>query len=179
MIEIGNKTKVVMGNGSSIVLSQLVDFYDLIGLNPLYIHSDNDHALKCNSIKSSTRYPWEKVEDKIMSNLFRLDLIIVASNIHMEKIVKLIDAEIKLPTIYLTSSKVVVDDPHMLDPYDYGYLFYRKNNNPLHTLNFQSSINTDFDTDYYIKDLKNNCEDNLTNLKKRWNRDKKIDDLLK
>ena len=175
MIEIGNKTKVVMGNGSNIVLSQLVDFYDLIGLNALYIHSDNEHALKCNSIKSSTRYPWEKVEDKIMSNLFRLDLIIVASNIHIEKIMKLIDTEIELPTIYLTSSKIVVDDPHRLDPYDYGYLFYRKNT----TLNFQSIIDNDLDTDYYIKDLKNDWEDNLTNLKKRWNRDKKIDDLFK
>ena len=48
MIEIGNKTKVVMGNGSNIVLSQLVDFYDLIGLNALYIHSDNEQPLKCN-----------------------------------------------------------------------------------------------------------------------------------
>jgi hypothetical protein len=175
MIEIGNKTKVVMGNGSNIVLSQLVDFYDLIGLNALYIHSDNEQPLKCNSIKSSTRYPWEKVEEKIMSNLFRLDLIIVASNIHVDKIVKLI-AQVKLPTIYLTSSKVVVDDPHRLDAYDYGYLFYRKNN----SLNFQSSIiDTDFDTDYYIKDLKNDWEDNLLNLKKSWNRDKRIDDLLK
>jgi hypothetical protein len=178
MIEIGNKTKVVMGNGSNIVLSQLVDFYDLIGLNALYIHSDNEQPLKCNSIKSSTRYPWEKVEEKIMSNLFRLDLIIVASNIHVEKIVKLIDTQVKLPTIYLTSvklPKVVVDDPHRLDAYDYGYLFYRKNN----SLNFQSIINTDFDTDYYIKDLKNDWEDNLLNLKKSWNRDKRIDDLLK
>jgi len=175
MIEIGNKTKVVMGNGSNIVLSQLVDFYDLIGLNALYIHSDNEQPLKCNSIKSSTRYPWEKVEEKIMSNLFRLDLIIVASNIHVEKIVKLIDTQVKLPTIYLTSSKVVVDDPHRLDAYDHGYLFYRKNN----SLNFQSIINTDFDTDYYIKDLKNDWEDNLLNLKKSWNRDKRIDDLLK
>ncbi len=176
MIEIGNRTKVVMGNGSNIVLSQLVDFYDLIGLNALYIHSDNEQPLKCNSIKSSTRYPWEKVEEKIMSNLFRLDLIIVASNIHVEKIVKLIDTQVKLPTIYLTSSKVVVDDPNRLDTYDYGYLFYRKST----PLNFQSiNINTDFDTDYYIKDLKNNWEDNLLNLKKRWNRDKRIDDLLK
>jgi len=176
MIEIGNRTKVVMGNGSNIILSQLVDFYDLIGLNALYIHSDNEQALKCNSIKSSTRYTWEKVEEKIMSNLFRLDLIIVTSNIHLEKIVKLIDTQVKLPTIYLTSSKVVVDDPSRLDNYDHGYLFYRKST----PLNFQSiNINTDFDTDYYIKDLKNDWEDNLLNLKKKWNRDKRIDDLLK
>ena len=126
MIEIGNKTKVVLGKGSGLILSSLVDFYDLIGKNVLYIYGDNNTALKCNCIKSSTRFTWEMVKDKIMSNLFRLDIIIVSPNIYYDNISELINREIKLPTIYLTNSNVVVDDTHRLDPYDYGYLFFKK-----------------------------------------------------
>ncbi len=178
MIEIGNKTKVVMGSGSTYILSSLVDFYDLVGKNVLYIYSDNDTALKCNCIKSSTRFTWEMVKEKIMSNLFRLDIIIVAPNIYYDKISELIDKEIKLPTIYLTSSNVVVDDPHRLDPYDYGYLFFKKEQQLVFTTLRQMNIE-DYEKEYFIKDLKNDWVDSVVNLKTTWIRDKKIDDLLK
>lgn len=178
MIEIGNKAKVVMGSGSTYILSSLVDFYDLIGKNVLYIYSDNDTALKCNCIKSSTRFTWEMVKEKIMSNLFRLDIIIVSPNIYYDKISELIDKEIKLPTIYLTSSNVVVDDPHRLDSYDYGYLFFKKEQQLVFATLRQMNIE-DYEKEYFIKDLKNDCVDSVVNLKTTWIRDKKIDDLLK
>jgi len=178
MIEIGNKAKVVMGSGSTYILSSLVDFYDLIGKNVLYIYSDNDTALKCNCIKSSTRFTWEMVKEKIMSNLFRLDIIIVAPNIYYDKISELIDKEIKLPTIYLTSSNVVVDDPHRLDPYDYGYLFFKKEQQLVFATLRRMNIE-DYEKEYFIKDLKNDWVDSVVNLKTTWIRDKKIDDLLK
>jgi len=176
MIEIGNKTKVVLGKGSGLILSSLVDFYDLIGKNVLYIYGDNNTALKCNCIKSSTRFTWEMVKDKIMSNLFRLDIIIVSPNIYYDNISELINREIKLPTIYLTNSNVVVDDPHRLDSYDYGYLFFKKEQ-VFATL--RQITSEDYQENYFIKDLKNDWVDSIDNLKKTWIRDKKIDDLLK
>lgn len=118
------------------------------------------------------------VKEKIMSNLFRLDIIIVAPNIYYDKISELIDKEIKLPTIYLTSSNIVVDDPHRLDPYDYGYLFFKKEQQVTFATLRQINIE-DYEKEYFIKDLKNDWVDSVVNLKTTWIRDKKIDDLLR
>ena len=83
MIEIGHKNKIIIGNGGQFVLHTLVDFYETLGKNILYIFGDNDYPLKCNSIKVK-RYEWELAEEKIMSNLFRLDYIIVMNNFYSE-----------------------------------------------------------------------------------------------
>jgi hypothetical protein len=115
------------------------------------------------------------VKEKIMSNLFRLDIIIVSPNIYYENISELIDKEIKLPTIYLTSSNVVVDDPRRFYSYDYGYLFFKKEE-VFSTLRHITS--EDYQKNYLIKDLKNDWVDSVDNLKKTWIRDKKIQDLL-
>ena len=64
-------------------------------------------------------------------NIFNCYTIYLVSGInhfylYYDNISELINREIKLPTIYLTNSNVVVDDTHRLDPYDYGYLFFKK-----------------------------------------------------
>lgn len=56
MIEIGLNTKVVLSEGSNSILWSVVDFLNTIG-------------------KKIDRYQkWETIKDKIMSNLFRLDM---------------------------------------------------------------------------------------------------------
>ena len=63
-----------------------------------------------------------------------------------------------------------------MDPYDYGYLFFKKEQ-VFATL--RQITSEDYQENYFIKDLKNDWVDSIDNLKKTWIRDKKIDDLLR
>lgn len=181
MIEIGNKTKVVIGPGSTDMISYLIDFYELIGKNVLYIHGDNDPKQKCVSIKSSTLTSWDSVKNQIISNLFRLDIIIMSPNIYYDSIFDLIDSDIKIPTIYLTNGDIVIREPERLNSFDYGYHFTKKTKTSIINKNGNNpySFGHSIEAEYYITDLKNNWTCNIVDLKTSWIRDKKLDDLLK
>ena len=182
MIEIGHKNKIIIGNGGQFVLHTLVDFYETLGKNILYIFGDNDYTLKCNSIKVK-RYEWELAEEKIMSNLFRLDYIIVMNNFYSEKVAELINTKIKLPTFYVFKSSKSITQKLTKSKYDYVYYFYcddsdrqLKNtmSNPL-TPSLRDIFNEE---SHQIKDVKNDWTDSLHNVKLRWIRDKKLEDLF-
>jgi hypothetical protein len=176
MIDIGLKTKVILSEGSNSILWSVVDFLDIIGKNILFIHSEDITRLNCNSIKIDRYNNWEFVKEKIMSNLFRLDMIIVYPNVYMENISNLIKSQIKLPTIYLTTSEAALLDTSLLRGYDNAYYFYKNSKgipqNPFSAINISES-------DYVIKDLLNNWECSVEDLKRQYIRDQKIESLFK
>lgn len=178
MIDIGHRNKIIIGKGGDFILHSLIDFYDTIGKNVLYIIGDKNYPLKCNTIKVN-RYEWEEAEEKIMSNLFRLDYIIVRSNFYSDKIFELIDKKIKLPSFHIVEGSGASNRYDMLS--DKIYYFYRDGNifkNPLSFNTFNASDDIFNEDSYMIKDVKNNFIDSLHNIKVRWIRDKKLEDLF-
>ena len=182
MIDIGQKNKIIIGKGGEFILHSLVDFYETLGKNVLYIIGDKNYPLKCNTIKVG-RYEWEKTEEKIMSNLFRLDYIIVRSNFYSDKIVELIDKKINIPSFYVFESTSPISQKSNNSKYDYIYYFHcddsynqlrSRLSNPL-----SPSLSDIFNEEsHIIKDVKNNWSDSLSNIKIRWIRDKKLENLF-
>lgn len=177
MLEIGLNTKVVLSEGSNSILWSVVDFLDTIGKNILFIHSEDITRLNCNSIKIDRYQKWETIKDKIMSNLFRLDMIIVYPNIYNVNITYLVKTEIKLPTIYLTTSEAVLLDKSLLKDHDNAYHFYKKVERGITQNPFQSINITE--KDYMIEDLLNGWTASLEDLKVTYIRDQKIESLFK
>jgi hypothetical protein len=186
MIEIGNKNKIILGDGGVFVLNELVSFYETLGKNVLYIFGEKEYPLRCNSIKVS-RYEWESLEEKIMSNLYQLDYIIVRSNFYSDKIMELINKKIHLPAFYVYDSKNPVKNKLSISKYDYIYQFYcdRSESQLRNVLNknkqFNASSLSDIfnDDSYFIKNVVDDWCDSLSNIRNRWVRDKKLEDLFR
>jgi hypothetical protein len=174
MIEIGNKSKILLKNSGIYALSELVDFYDIIGMNVLYIHHQNDHALKCNNIRVEPKYTWETLKSKIVQNLFRLHIIIVSENKFSHKIEQLIDSEIHLPTIYTTRKQETfkLNFEHSKNRYDNWYTFFKEDS----TYNF--SAMPDFTTKLIIENNVQNWQIYMSDLKTKYIRNKKIENLF-
>lgn len=186
MIDIGQKNKIILGDGGAFILNELVSFYETLGKNVLYIFGEKGYPLRCNSIKVH-RYEWESLEEKIMSNLFRLDYIIVRNNFYSEKIMELISSKVKLPAFYVYDSNSSIKNRLSIPRYDYTYYFYcdrsetQLRNKILNNKQFNASSLSDIfnDETHLIKDVTNDYTDSLFNLRNRWIRDKKLEDLFR
>jgi hypothetical protein len=183
MIDITGKTQLIINENTNLSLSRLIDFYETAGLNALFLHGVYTPPMKCNSIKVDKQESWGSLKNKIMDNLFRLDILVIDQINHLKEVKILIESDIKLPTIYCTFnnqsqsvntrgyiSRMSKDkvNSKIFSEYNNAYLFYK-----------QGEIGLDVDDSYWVKDLKNDWKDSFSNLKKKWIRDKKLEELFK
>lgn len=175
MIDIGTKTKIILKDGSSFGLSNLVEFYDLSGQNVLFIHHQNDQALPCNNIRVEYGITWNQLQEKIFNNLFRLNIIIVSDNKFSDKIEKLIDEQIKLPTIYVARDLKKFESEYstIKEKYDYWYEFSKEIDS-----NWHHNMSYDFYSKIIVESKTEDWKIDMNSLKSKWNRNKKIDDLF-
>jgi hypothetical protein len=184
MIDLGLKNKILMLDGSQYVLGYLIDFLDLQGKNVLYIHSDYKNqsvkdVTKCTNIKIHPQESWENIESKILSSLFRLDVIIIESQptrLH-NKIEHLIDQKVKLTTLYLTENSVTFHDESNYRG-QYNLYTFLKRSDATMNLGIKRFLSENIKKSLFIQDNINNWELSVSDLESAWIRDKKIDDLL-
>ena len=172
MLDIG-KTNLFLNDKAKYVVSKLIDDYDLMGHNCLFLTHNNDSLqLKCASCTYTT---YESIPDVLSENLFRVNIIIVESNRKFKLLLDSIREVTDLPVILVTDD-LSYDYP--VYKFDYIYKLYRKERDITFTLNVDK-FEEDFLNSSYINDIKNEWDISLGGLRTQYIRDKKINDLLK
>jgi hypothetical protein len=168
MLDIG-KTNLFL-NDDKYVVSKLIDDYDLMGHNCLFLTHKNDTLqLKCASCTYTT---YDSIPDILSENLFRVNIIIVESNRKFNFLLDTIREVTDLPVIIVTDD-LSYDYPDY--KFDYIYKLERDRTFSLSMNKFEE----DFLNNSHISDIKNNWNMTLSGLRKQYIRDKKINDLLK
>jgi hypothetical protein len=169
MLDIG-KTNLFLNDKATYVVSKLIDDYDLIGHNCLFLTHKNDTLqLKCASCTYTT---YDSIPDILSENLFRVNIIIVESNRKFNFLLDSIREVTDLPVIIVTDD-LSYDYPDY--KFDYIYKLERDRTFSLSMDKFEE----DFLNNSHISDIKNNWNMSLSGLRKQYIRDKKINDLLK
>jgi len=169
MLDIG-KTNLFLNDKAKYVVSKLIDDYDLIGHNCLFLTHKNDTLqLKCASCTYTT---YDSIPDILSENLFRVNIIIVESNRKFNFLLDSIREVTDLPVIIVTDD-LSYDYPDY--KFDYIYKLERDRTFSLSMDKFEE----DFLNNSHISDIKNNWNMSLAGLRTQYIRDKKINDLLK
>jgi hypothetical protein len=172
MLDIG-KTNLFLNDKATYVVSKLIDDYDLIGHNCLFLTHKNDTLqLKCASCTYTT---YDSIPDILSENLFRVNIIIVESNRKFNFLLDSIREVTDLPVIVVTDD-LSYDYPDYR--FDYIYKLYRQERDITFPLNIDR-FEEEFLNSSYITDVKNNWNTSLADLRTQYIRDKKINDLLK
>jgi hypothetical protein len=172
MIEIGQRTKIWIGDGGNIIKYKLIEFYELVGTNVLYICDEDDRLQRCSTLICKRDTRWEDFSNKIKESLFRIDVILVGPNKFYHDIKWLINSEIKLPTIYFSNEpipKFGIQSIKKKPSYNYNYVFYRGENR---------EVMLPDSREYLIKSVDEDWVDSVENLKKKWLREKNLEELL-
>jgi hypothetical protein len=176
MLDIG-KTNLFLNDKAKYVVSKLIDDYDLMGHNCLFLTHKNDTLqLKCASCTYTT---YDSIPDVLSQNLFRVNIIVVESNRKFNFLLDSIREVTDLPVILVTDD-LSYDYPDY--KFDYIYKLYRQERDTNLPLNLIQNINRfeeDFLNNSHITDVKNNWNTSLSDLRTQYIRDKKINDLLK
>jgi hypothetical protein len=180
MIELGNKNMIFKSKGSDSVVSEIINFLDLTGVNALFITSDVNSSLSMRIDINYIHCSSSNIETKLKDHLFRVEHLFVEvrgiheSNKYFDEIRKVTSIPI---TFILSESKSFRSSSnyHNIDnlDYDFIYLTQRSLNTGTVALLILPTLK-----DYIIKDLKNNWESNLESLRKSYIRNKKLEDLF-
>ena len=120
MLDIG-KTNLFLNDKAKYVVSKLIDDYDLMGQNCLFLTHKNDTLqLKCASCTYTT---YDSIPDILSENLFRVNIIIVESNRKFNFLLDSIREVTDLPVIVVTDD-LSYDYPDYR--FDYIYVFFFK-----------------------------------------------------
>jgi len=155
-------------SGSTIAISKIIDLNELIGLNQIFFYKEKSnlhHSIKIKKIKFKS-----KVEDKILENLFNVDIIIIEDNdlYSLHPIRKLTN----LPIIIIQKDYKILSDFTRFDKiYEFRTEGPRKNP-------FLISSGQDIEDRYIISELNSGWSSTLSSVKQQWMRDKKIDNIL-
>jgi hypothetical protein len=157
-----------------IIVNRIIDNYDLEGLNCLFI----SHSYKYSSIRPNCSTRFYKIYDDITKlvedNLFRVNLLIISVDKNYSIILNSIRKITDLPIIFIGNS---LEDFYKLDDFKYVYEMYKK---PIELMSIddsnweEKSLSASF-----IKDIKNDWTTTLKDLIIEYNRDKKIEFLIK
>lgn len=159
MLNIGKYSLIVPEESSgNFILSRILDYYDLMGLNLISFYKDDDIKHFLNK-----REKYRNVGDLlklIETNLFKLDCILIQSDYDILKYVRKVT---DLPIILVSDSATFKEGI-----FDNRYSLYieRKDNDILNR--------EDVDSEYYVRDLNKNTVISLSELKKSHVRDFKI-----
>lgn len=162
MLDIGECSLMVVSDNGHFVLSRVLKYFDIMGLNILSFYKDDnikpfvDRKIKYKDVGELLKL--------ISENLFRLDCILVQSDYDIIKYIRKVTT---LPIIIVTES-----DDIESKQFDYRYRFSVRRDS-----NF--SINIDnIDREYYIENMDTGIDSSLDELKKAHVRDFKINELF-
>ena len=170
MLDIG-KTNLFLSDKGGSIISRIIDDYDLIGHNCLFLNrGDYSIQTKSSTIKYNHYY---EIPTLLLDNLFRVDIIIVEMNYDYSSVISKIREITEIPIILVTGfhSMNFVDKD-----FDYIYKFYREERDITFNIN---RFEEDFLNSSHINDIKNDWDMSLLDLRTQYIRDKKINDLLK
>ena len=173
MLDIG-KTNLFLSDKGGSIISRIIDDYDLIGHNCLFLEikpTSHNIYTKCNTIGYSS---YDKIPSILEDNLFRVDIIIVEMSINYKYLLNTIREITDLPIILISDFDEL---NHSENDFDYIYKFYREERNGF-TLNLDM-MERIFLENSHIVDIKNDWDMSLGDLRTQYIRDKKINDLLK
>jgi hypothetical protein len=167
MIELGrNNMFLTFKRGSGLAISSTLDFLELIGTNFVYFHRDPKSTIgvKCRKVKFQDN---TDLCNKVFENLFRCDVLVFESNFIPIPDIRKITT---LPIIVIACDSVLSKFEKMDKIYDFW----------LSDSLIKGGILglEDRDTLYMITDVGEDTTSSIYDLKKRWIRDKKIDDLF-
>ncbi len=156
-------------SGSSIPISKVIDLNELIGLNQIFFYKENSnlhHSIKIKKVKFKDR-----VEDKILENIFKIDIIIIEDNglyslHHIRKITS-------LPVIIIQKDYKILSNFTKFDKiYEFKKEDYERNTLSKSTIQY-------LEEKYIINEINSGWSSNLSSIKQQWIRDKKIDNIFK
>lgn len=165
MLDIG-KVNLFL-NENNYVVSKVIDYYDLMGRNCLFLDVINSNInVKCAKIAVTSTDM-----SKILPNfLFRVDILItVVPDGHIKYLLNSIREVTDLPIIFVTDSKYYSESD-----FDYIYRLYKQETNFLDIKNYENQ----FLELSRINDIKNDWDSSLSDLIKQLIREEKINKLL-
>lgn len=168
MIELGrNNMFLTFKRGSGLAISSTLDFLELIGTNFVYFHRDPKSTIgvKCRKVKFQDN---TDLCNKVFENLFRCDVLVFESNFIPIPDIRKITT---LPIIVIACDSVLSKFEKMDKIYDFWIDYSLLSKRGIFDLE-------DRDTSYMINDVGEDVTLSIHDLKKRWIRDKKIDDLF-
>ena len=181
MLELKSKNLFIKSSpfGHSVV-AKVLDFYDLIGMNILFLHSRNSDFsswLKFNK----QEFNFENLKNIVSNNLFRLDLIVVHDlQANFENTYRIIRQVTDLPVIFIVDSASNFFKSINIKNFDTAYILSKADGIPTGRLTTISSLTFDSDKleDFLIESVKDEWKSNLKELKIQYIRDKNLRDLL-
>lgn len=168
MLDIG-KTNLFL-NENNYVVSRIIDDYDLMGHNCLFLDGvDSNIPVKCSKIVVTSN----NISELLSNNLFRIDIIIVTSIIRYDTLLSKIREVTDLPVILIIDNFLYSKTD--LENFDFIYRLYKEDTDYLNVKNYEQQ----FLEKSKVNDIKNNWNMSLGDLRTQYIRDKKINDLLK
>jgi len=166
MLDIG-KVNLFL-NENNYVVSKLIDYYDLMGHNCLFLDGVNSNIhVKCSKIAITST----DISEILPNFLFRVDLLLtVVPDGHIKYLLSSIREVTDLPIIFIIDGNYYNEKD-----FDYVYRLYKEDTQSLDLKNYQEQ----FLNLSRINDIKNDWDMSLADLKTQYIRDKKINDLLK
>jgi len=182
MVELKSKNLFVKGGlNAHYTISKILEFYDLIGLNVLYM-SYKDAPLS-SFINSTKRvFTSSNFEDVLKDNLFRVDIIFIdGTTMKYNLLYNLARKITSVPIIFLSSQSELKQDnvKIRLKDFDTAYLLSKESGIPTGKLTAISSLTFVKGLDsYLVEELNEGWKSNLKELKVQYIRDKNLRDIL-
>ncbi len=186
MVELKSKNLFVKSGikSSDYTIAKILEFYDLIGLNVLYMSYKNGirDGLLINFINSTKRvFTSSNFEDVLKDNLFRVDIVFIdGSTMNYNLLYNLARKITSVPIIFLSTESELKQDivKIRLKDFDTAYLLTRDVGIPTGKLTSISSLASKGLDSYIVEELKGGWKSNLKELKIQYIRDKNLTDLL-
>lgn len=183
MLELKSKNLFVKGGikSSDYTISKVLEFYDLIGLNVLYMSYKN--APLASFINSTKRvFTSSNFEDVLKDNLFRVDILFIdGTTMNYNLLYNLARKITSVPIIFLSTQSELKQDKVKirLKDFDTAYLLTKDDGIPTGKLTSISSLTFVKGLDcYHVEELNEGWKSNLKELKIQYIRDKNLKDLL-
>lgn len=167
MLDIG-KTNLFL-NENNYVISRIIDYYDLMGRNCLFLDGiDSNIHVKCSKITVTSN----NISELLINNLFRVDIIIATSVTRYDNLLSKIREVTDLPVILITDNFIYSEKD--LQKFDFIYRLYKEDTDYLNVKNYEQQ----FLEKSRVNDIKNSWDMSLTDIKKQYIREEKINKLL-
>lgn len=167
MLDIG-KTNLFL-NENNYVVSRIIDYYDLMGRNCLFLDGINSNIhVKCSKITVTSN----NISELLINNLFRVDIIIATSVTRYDTLLSKIREVTDLPVILITDNFIYSEKD--LQNFDFIYRLYKEDTDYLNVKNYEQQ----FLEKSRVNDIKNSWNMSLADIKKQYIREEKINKLL-
>ncbi len=171
MLDIG-KTNLFL-NENNYVVGRIIDYYDLMGRNCLFLDGINSNIhVKCSKITVTSN----NISELLINNLFRVDIIIATSMTRYDTLLSKIREVTDLPVILITDNFIYSEKD--LQNFDFIYRLYKINDTTIYTGGDFEDYERKFLEKSRVNDIKNSWDMSLADIKKQYIREEKINKLL-